>query len=220
MNAMRARVTPWLLLLPALTLLVAFTHWPALATVWDSFLSTPKKGRPAHFIGLDNYRGMVEDEVFWQALANNVIYARRHDPALDRAGDRDGALGQQPPRRPRLPAPGVLHADGAADDRGRQHLALLLHAAVRPARADHAGARPAEPQLARRQAHRARRDHRRRGLEGGRLLHDLLPRRAAADPAARSPRRRRSRARRARSTSAASSSRCSCRRRSSSSSTR
>ena len=56
---MRARVTPWLLLLPALTLLVAFTHWPALATLWDSFLSTPKKGRPAHFIGLGNYRGMV-----------------------------------------------------------------------------------------------------------------------------------------------------------------
>src|SRR6187200_2080234 len=72
---MRARVTPWLLLLPTLTLLVAFTHWPALATIWDSFLSTPKKGRPAHFIGLDNYRGMVEDEVFWQALTNNVIYA-------------------------------------------------------------------------------------------------------------------------------------------------
>ena len=72
---MRARVTPWLLLLPALTLLVAFTHWPALATVWDSFRSTPKKGRPAHFIGLDNYRGMVEDEVFWQAVTNNVIYA-------------------------------------------------------------------------------------------------------------------------------------------------
>ena len=72
---MRARVTPWLLLLPALTLLVAFTHWPALATLWHSVMSTPKKGRPARFVGLDNYRGMVEDEVFWQALTNNVIYA-------------------------------------------------------------------------------------------------------------------------------------------------
>ncbi|MEO8923700.1 MAG: sugar ABC transporter permease, partial [Caldimonas sp.] len=37
------RVTPWLLLMPALVLLVTFTHWPALATVWDSFWSTPKK---------------------------------------------------------------------------------------------------------------------------------------------------------------------------------
>ena len=75
MPAFRARVTPWLLLLPALTLLVAFTHWPALATLWDSVLSTPRKGRPAHFIGAGNYRGMIEDEVFWQALANNAIYA-------------------------------------------------------------------------------------------------------------------------------------------------
>ena len=68
-------VTPWLLLLPALTLLVAFTHWPALATVVDSVFSTAKKGRPSHFTGLDNYRSMVEDDVFWQALWNNAIYA-------------------------------------------------------------------------------------------------------------------------------------------------
>ncbi len=68
-------VTPWLLLLPALSLLALFTHWPALATVWDSVLSTPKKARPAHFIGAGNYRAMLEDEVFWQALVNNVVYA-------------------------------------------------------------------------------------------------------------------------------------------------
>lgn len=69
------RVTAWLLLLPALVLLVAFTHWPALATLWHSFFSTPKKGRPSHFAGLDNYRGMVEDEVFWRALWNNLGFA-------------------------------------------------------------------------------------------------------------------------------------------------
>jgi len=69
------RVTAWLLLLPALVLLVAFTHAPALATLWDSFWSTPKKGRPSRFNGVDNYRSMVEDEVFWKALWNNLIYA-------------------------------------------------------------------------------------------------------------------------------------------------
>ena len=69
------RVTAWLLLLPALALLATFTHWPALATLWHSFMSTPKKARPSHFLGLDNYRGMVEDEVFWRALWNNVIFA-------------------------------------------------------------------------------------------------------------------------------------------------
>ena len=68
-------VTAWLLLLPALVLLVAFTHWPALATLWHSFFSTPKKGRPEVYVGLDNYRAMVEDDVFWQALWNNVVFA-------------------------------------------------------------------------------------------------------------------------------------------------
>ena len=68
-------VTPWLLLLPALALLAAFTHWPALATLWHSAMSTPKKSRPSRFVGLDNYRAMVEDDVFWQALWNNVIFA-------------------------------------------------------------------------------------------------------------------------------------------------
>jgi sn-glycerol 3-phosphate transport system permease protein len=75
LESFRARVTPWLLLLPATVLLVTFTHGPALATVWDSFFSTAKKGRPSHFIGIENYRSMVEDDVFWQALWNNVIYA-------------------------------------------------------------------------------------------------------------------------------------------------
>jgi sn-glycerol 3-phosphate transport system permease protein len=56
-------------------LLAAFTHWPALATLWHSAMSTPKKARPSRFVGLDNYRAMVEDEVFWQALWNNLIFA-------------------------------------------------------------------------------------------------------------------------------------------------
>jgi sn-glycerol 3-phosphate transport system permease protein len=68
-------VTPWLLLLPAMVLLVAFTHWPAVATVWHSFMSTPKKSRPSRFVGIDNYQAMAQDDVFWQALWNNVIYA-------------------------------------------------------------------------------------------------------------------------------------------------
>jgi sn-glycerol 3-phosphate transport system permease protein len=75
MERLRTAVTPWLLLLPAMVLLVAFTHWPAGATVWESFSTTAKKGRPSRFAGLDNYREMFGDEVFWQALWNNVLYA-------------------------------------------------------------------------------------------------------------------------------------------------
>ena len=74
---MRARATihAWLLLTPALVLLVAFTHWPAVATLWHSFFSTPRGARPAVYVELDNYISLIEDEVFWQSLWNNAIYA-------------------------------------------------------------------------------------------------------------------------------------------------
>ena len=36
----------WLLLLPAMALLVLFTHYPTVATLWHSFFSTPKGSRP------------------------------------------------------------------------------------------------------------------------------------------------------------------------------
>ena len=65
----------WLLLLPAAVLLVTFTHYPTVATLYHSFFSTSKPGRPTAWIGLDNYRSMVEDPVFWQVLANNLWYA-------------------------------------------------------------------------------------------------------------------------------------------------
>jgi len=65
----------WLLLLPAMALLVLFTHYPAVATLWHSFFSTPKGSRPVVFVGADNYRQLVDDPIFWQALSNNLWYA-------------------------------------------------------------------------------------------------------------------------------------------------
>jgi sn-glycerol 3-phosphate transport system permease protein len=65
----------WLLLLPAVALLALFTHYPAAATLWNSFRSTPKGARSAEFVGLDNYRQLVDDPIFWQALSNNLWYA-------------------------------------------------------------------------------------------------------------------------------------------------
>ena len=75
MNRVSAQVHGWLLLLPSAVLLAAFTHYPAGATLWHSFFSTPKANRPAVFSGLDNYRAMAEDPVFWQSLANNLWFA-------------------------------------------------------------------------------------------------------------------------------------------------
>jgi sn-glycerol 3-phosphate transport system permease protein len=65
----------WLLLLPAMALLAVFTHWPALATLIDSFWSTTRPRRPAIFVGLDQYRSLLADPVFWQSVVNNLWFA-------------------------------------------------------------------------------------------------------------------------------------------------
>ena len=75
MGRFSAHIHGWLLLLPAVVLLAAFTHFPAAATLWHSFFSTPKGDRPAVWVGLENYRAMVDDPVFWQVLVNNLWFA-------------------------------------------------------------------------------------------------------------------------------------------------
>ena len=75
MTRTREWLYAWLLLAPAMILLVLFTHYPAVANLWHSFLSTPKGSRPAVWVGADNYVQLVEDPIFWQALTNNFWYA-------------------------------------------------------------------------------------------------------------------------------------------------
>jgi len=75
MNRSGSSLTPWLLLLPAMVLLVGFTQYPAVATIWHSFFYTPRGGNPPDFAGLDNYAAMIADPVFWQALKNNLWFA-------------------------------------------------------------------------------------------------------------------------------------------------
>jgi sn-glycerol 3-phosphate transport system permease protein len=65
----------WLLLTPAAILLIGFTHYPTVATLIDSFFSTGTAIRPSRFVGLDNYRLMVDDPIFWKVLGNNLWYA-------------------------------------------------------------------------------------------------------------------------------------------------
>src|SRR5262245_35576696 len=71
----REAIYAYLLLLPALVLLVAFTHWPAIATLIDSLYATPRGSRPAPFVGIDNYIDLIDDPVFRQALRNSAWYA-------------------------------------------------------------------------------------------------------------------------------------------------
>jgi sn-glycerol 3-phosphate transport system permease protein len=65
----------WLLALPAVVLLATFTHVPAVSTLIDSFYATPRGHAAAPFVGLEQYRTMLADPIFWLALENNLLYA-------------------------------------------------------------------------------------------------------------------------------------------------
>lgn len=75
MTRTREWLYAWFLLLPSSALLALFTHYPAIANLYHSFYSTPKGARPAVYVGADNYRTLVDDPIFWQALVNNLWYA-------------------------------------------------------------------------------------------------------------------------------------------------
>ena len=72
---MKKHIYGWLLLLPAAVLLVGFTHYPAAATLFQSFFSTGTVVRPSKFVGLGNYAALLEDPIFSQVLVNNLWFA-------------------------------------------------------------------------------------------------------------------------------------------------
>lgn len=72
--ALRDNVTAWLLLLPATVLLVAFTHLPIVASFVNSLFFIRVSGE-REFVGLENYQLMLEDDIFWQVLGNNAVFA-------------------------------------------------------------------------------------------------------------------------------------------------
>ncbi|WP_082400263.1 carbohydrate ABC transporter permease [Neptunomonas antarctica] len=67
------QIYAWLLLFPALALLAAFTHIPMIKTLWRSFTSSGMQNNTG--FTLDNYRYLLEDDVFWQVLSNSLWYA-------------------------------------------------------------------------------------------------------------------------------------------------
>ena len=73
-NFMR-HVYGWLLLTPAVVLLISFTHYPTVATIIDSLFSKGTAIRPSRFVGLANYEMMIEDPIFWKVLINNAWFA-------------------------------------------------------------------------------------------------------------------------------------------------
>lgn len=65
--------TPWVLVVPALVWLLVFSLWPSINTVILSFTNAKPLGG-GRFIGLQNFRDLMQDEQLGYALLNSVIY--------------------------------------------------------------------------------------------------------------------------------------------------
>ena len=74
-------VLGWLLISPAVILLVTFTHYPSISSFISSLFSRGNPINPSQFVGAGQYAAMLDDPVFWSVLENNMIYAAGTIPA-------------------------------------------------------------------------------------------------------------------------------------------
>ncbi|RXT04301.1 carbohydrate ABC transporter permease [Ammoniphilus sp. CFH 90114] len=71
----KTNIYAWLLLLPSLIFLILFTFYPVLKTLVLSFYQADLGSPEPFFIGMENYQRMMEDDVFWKVLKNNLWFA-------------------------------------------------------------------------------------------------------------------------------------------------
>lgn len=76
MRRAQGRDGPWIgaFLLPFLLLYGGFTMWPLIATMLYSLFDWDGVGPLENFVGLDNYRAVAEDPLFWSSLWNTLIF--------------------------------------------------------------------------------------------------------------------------------------------------
>ncbi len=69
------KVEPYLYLLPALIVILTFTYYPFLQNVINSTYIVNAAGLRKNFVGLENYRKILTNPVFLQAIKNTIIFA-------------------------------------------------------------------------------------------------------------------------------------------------
>jgi len=63
----------WLFLLPTIVLFGAYTVWPALASIWYSFLNWSGYGPERPFAGWANYQLAFSDPLFWRSIGVTLL---------------------------------------------------------------------------------------------------------------------------------------------------
>lgn len=75
----RERFVPYLFLLPAVLLLVAFNFFPAIATLNESVHSLSLTGERV-FVGLRNFQRIFNDPVFWKSAQVTIVFTMLVNP--------------------------------------------------------------------------------------------------------------------------------------------
>ena len=70
----QTRIVPWLFLMPALIMFSVYVIYPILQSFALSFRDWDGLSPDKVFVGLDNYRELFDDDVFWVSIKNNMIW--------------------------------------------------------------------------------------------------------------------------------------------------
>lgn len=74
----RARRREWftalVMLAPSLLFLTVFTYWPILRSAAYGFFDVLLGSSDIFFVGLENYKRLWHDALFWKSLSNTVVY--------------------------------------------------------------------------------------------------------------------------------------------------
>lgn len=73
---------PWLWLLPSLVCIFAFVIFPFIKTIYSSFFIIRKDGSFASFVGVDNYKLLLNDPIFHSAIKNTVLFTIETVPTV------------------------------------------------------------------------------------------------------------------------------------------
>ena len=73
-RVIKARFKPYLLLAPAILLALVFTYAPFIKAIVSSFFNVRLDGSLGSFAGLENYAGLMDNQIFIQSLWNTFRF--------------------------------------------------------------------------------------------------------------------------------------------------
>ena len=66
---------PYLLILPELLIILVFFYWPSIKAIFWSLTLEPPFGGPAQWVGLDNFRELLETEEYYSSAGVTLLFA-------------------------------------------------------------------------------------------------------------------------------------------------